>query len=362
MKRRNLIILGGAAAATGAGAIRRAPDTTSRHDMTSAQAGLAFEGLAARLANAQRIELRKHDGTLAIQRQGEDWVLPDKGGYRVRPERVRELLVGLTELRLLEPRTSDRGQLDRLGLDDPENPGSTALLLRVLDGNGGAIAELVIGRRRVRTQGNVPESVYVRRPGETQAWLAEGRLPADADSQLWVDRDIANLPKDRVRRVMVNRAGEPPLVLSRTDDAEAKLRMTEPAEHPPLDEVALDEVGRAFEFLTFVDVRPAAEMPGTALGEGSFLLTDDLTITVRPSKEGDTLWIRLEAQGSLESALEAERLNARWRGWAYQVGAWKEKAFVPRIEDLRSREQQAPPQPASPVEAPAEAPAGTPAR
>jgi len=27
-------------------------------------------------------------------------------------------------------------------------------------------------------------------------------------------------------------------------------------------------------------------------------------------------------------------LQARFEGWAYQLGLWKEKAMIPRIEDL----------------------------
>ena len=329
MHRRSLLLLGGAAAVSVGAALLLAPRRIDQPDI--APGSLAFPGLADRLQAAERIEIRKADGTLVLTRQGDAWGLPDKGGYPVRAEKLREMLVGLTELRLVEPRTADPAQLDRLGLDDPMRPGSTALLLRVLDQAGAPLAELVVGRRRVRTAGNLPESAYVRRPGETQAWLAEGRLAVDADPQLWVDRDIANLAQDRIRHVVVRRAGEPELVLARGEEPEAKLRLVEPADAPsPADEVALDEIARGFEFLTFLEVRPEAEVPGTPLGEGRFELTEGLAVTVLPHKDEDRLWIRLRAEGGAE----AERLNARWRGWAYQVGAWKEKAFLPRAEDL----------------------------
>lgn len=342
MNRRTLLLLGTAAAATVGGIILLAPNTVDRSTVPGS--GLAFEGLAGRLQGAARIEIVKADGTLALVRRGEAWVLPDKGGYPVRPEKVRELLVGLTELRLVEPRTGDPAQHARLGVEDPAQPGGTGVLLRVLDAQGGALAELVLGRRRVRTQGNLPEGIYVRRPGETLAWLAEGRLPADADPQLWLDRDVANLPNARIRTVRVQREGEPPLRLERGDGAEAPLRLVEPAEAPLADDVALDEIGRAFEFLTFLDVKPAAELPGTPLGEGSFALDDGLVITARPVREGEALWLVLAASGNAE----AERLEARWRGWAYQVGAWKEKAFLPRLEDLAPRPATPPAEPASP--------------
>jgi hypothetical protein len=338
MQRRTLLLLGGGAIVTVGAALLLGPEAL-REQVAPPAASLAFPGLAARLAEARRIEIRRQDGVLTLLRQGEAWVLPAKGGYPVRPERVRELLVGLTELRLVEPRTADPGQHDRLGVEDPARPGSTALLLRVLAADDQPIAELVIGRRRVRTQGNVPESAYVRRPGESQAWLAEGRLPADADAQLWLDRDIANIAGDRLRRVTIRRTGEPELVLARGDEAEPRLRVERPADAPPLDEVALDEVARAFEFLTFLDVRPAGDAPGTALGESRFALIDGMAVTVAPSQDGETVWLRLAAEGP-----GSDPFNARWRGWAYQVGAWKEKAFIPRLADLLPR--AAPPPPA----------------
>ena len=65
-------------------------------------------------------------------------MLPSKGGYPVRQDKVRELLVGLTELRLTEPRTANPDMLDRLGLDDPTREGSTATLLRVPDAHDAA--------------------------------------------------------------------------------------------------------------------------------------------------------------------------------------------------------------------------------
>jgi hypothetical protein len=332
MNRRTLLLLGGAAAATVGAVVLLTPDVAEPPPPSSTP--LAFPGLAPRLAEAARIEVVRHDGTLVVNRAAPDrWVLPAKADHPVRPERVRELLVGLTELRLTEPRTANPEMLERLGVEDPQRAGATSALLRVLDARGAPVAELVVGRRRMRVQANVPETVYVRRPGETQAWLAEGRIPLDSDPNLWIDRDIANIPRERVREVAVARGGEPPLRLRRGTDTDSPLAVVEPEEVPALDEISLDEVTRAFEFLTFLDVRRAAEIPGERLGEGRFTLTDNLRIAVTAHKEGETLWATLSAEGDEEAA----RLNARWGGWAYQVGQWKEKAFLPRLADLEKQ-------------------------
>ncbi|PWC27393.1 DUF4340 domain-containing protein [Teichococcus aestuarii] len=341
MQRRSLLILGGAALASAAAVVALGPGGPPPAETGAAP--LMFRDLATRLQGAMRIEVVRHAQSLAVQRQpGDTWVLPEVAGYPVRPEKVRELLVGLTELRLVEPRTANPEMLERLGLQDPDKPGSTGALLRVLDGTGAPIVALVVGRRRVRTQGNVPESVYVRRAGETQSWLAEGRLPLDADAQLWIDRDLANLPRERVLRVRVEREDAPALVLAKGEGPDGRLALAEPAAAPPLEPTRLDAVANAFEFLTLTDVQRAADIPGTRLGRARYTLTDNLGITVTLHEQGEQVWVLLEASGDAE----AERLNARWRGWAYQLGAWKRRAFLPTLEELRPEEAPAAPAPA----------------
>ncbi|WP_426957505.1 DUF4340 domain-containing protein [Muricoccus radiodurans] len=347
MNRRHLVALGGTAVAVAAAAVLLAPRTPDAP--TPSESPLAFPNLAPQLANARRIEVRQGNATLTVVRGANDvWTLPQKGGYPARGDRVRELLTGLTELRLTERRTADPDSLSRLGLDTPGSPNSTAALLRVLDGNNSPVAALIVGRRRMRTQGGVPESVYVRRPEENQSWLGEGRLPVDADPQLWIDREVANLPHERVRRVISVRDGHTTELL-RDGDLDAPLTIALPGDAPPADDIALDEVGRALEALSLLDVRREAEMPGDAAGESRFFLTDGLVINARVRTSGNDVWVRLTAEGSDEAA----RLNARWNGWAYQVGSWKAKAFAPSLDDLRRRED--PPRPNAP-EAPATQP------
>jgi hypothetical protein len=338
MKRRPLLLLGGTAVVAAAAAILLGPRGPDAPAETSS-APLMFQNLAGRLAGAARIEVRQGGKSVAVaKRDAEAWVLPDMQDYPVRPEKVRELLVGLTELRLTERRTNDAAMLDRLGLEDPAAANSTAAMLRVLDSKGDPIAELVVGRRRMRTQGGVPESVYVRRPAETQAWLAEGRLPLDADPQLWIDRDIANIARERVLKVEATRLGEPALVLTRGEGPDGVLTVTAPAQTPPLEEGSVDEVGRAFEFLTLTEVRKEAAVPGQPLGETRFTLTDNLAITVSGYQDGETTWVRFAAAGDDEAA----RLNARWRGWAYRVAEWKTKALLPRLQEMRKAETPSP--------------------
>jgi len=326
MDRRVLLTLGIAAATALGSVLLFRPEEEERAGF--APGALAFPGIEARLAEAARLEIRRGDAGLNLLRVGDEWLIAEMHAFRARPQLVREALAGLAELRLVEERTADPALLPRLGLDD-----ASAVSLRVLDTRGGTIAELLLGRRRVRTQGGVPETISVRRPGDARSWLAEGRLAVEPDAQLWVDRDVADIPPERLRRVEVSRVGEPPLLLARDPGGAVLLRVEEPA-GTAADRTALDEVGRAFEALTFVEVRPEAEAAGEALGEARFVLDTGTAVSARAILAEGRLWLVLAAEGA---DAEAARWAERWRGWAFQVGAWKEQAILPRLEDLTPR-------------------------
>ena len=80
---------------------------------------LVFPGLAGNLASAARVEITGKGQTLVIVRNGGGWGLADRGNYPVQQDKLRELLTGLTELRITEPRTADPALLEQLGVGDP---------------------------------------------------------------------------------------------------------------------------------------------------------------------------------------------------------------------------------------------------
>ena len=315
----------------------------------TAAGSLVFPGLAARLGAVAQVEIKGRQHSVVIGKHGDAWGLADRGFYPVQPDKLRELLTGLTELRITEPRTANPREYARLGVDDPTAPNSTANLLRLLDAKGQPIAALIIGHRRMRTQGDLPEAIYIRRPGEAQSWLAEGHLPADADPALWLDRDIADIPAAKVVHVTVTRhdvaGAATTLEFARVDD---KLNLVSPADHPKLDDYKVSDVGRALETLTLSDVKPAAGEPGTQIGTSVITTTDGMTVTATLYKAGKDLWARFAASGSGGAAKEAAALEARVQGWDYQLGAWKEAQFVPSMDDLKAAEPAKPaPPPAS---------------
>lgn len=305
---------------------------------TVASGSPAFPGLAQKLGDAAEVQIQHQTKTLDLVLKDGKWGLADRGQYPIPPERLHELLTGLGELRLVEPRTSDPANYVRLGVENPTDPAATGTLLRVLTAKGEPIAELIVGHRRERAQSNVADTIYVRQPGEAQAWLAEGKLTVDADAQQWLTRDVLDIDHAKVASVVVSRDGAP-LEFDRAGD---KLVLRSPKGAPKLDETKLEEIGRGLEGLTLTDVKPADQLKADRLGEAVYTTTDGLVTTVTVSKAGEDIWARFAvrpdpaAKDAAAAKKQAGELQARLSPWAYEIGSWKERALVPTLEDLKA--------------------------
>jgi hypothetical protein len=308
-----------------------------------AQGTLAFPDLPAKLAGAASLDVTHHGAPLVIARKGDAWVLPSKSDYPARPAKMREVLTALSELTLLEPRTSDPSEYGRLGVEDAGKDADSTQI-RVLDGGGGVIAGLIVGHQRAATGGG--DTMYVRKPGEARAWLAKGGLSVDADPLQWLDQDIVTVTHDKVARISVAGDGAP-MEFARDG---ASVKMTAPADHPKLDQIKLDELARVLENLTLTDVKPRPA-PGAAVGVTKITTTDGMTVTVTVSKAGADLWLQLDAAGDGAAKAAADALQAKLGAWAYQVGAFKQQELLPKLDDLKPYQPPAS-APAPPTAAP----------
>ncbi len=360
MNTRSALLLLGLGVVSVAAGFAFGPERGSEIRGTLSAGQLAFPGLAASLAKAEKIEISKEGKTLTIAQRGPIWTVSDQQDYAARAEKLRGLLTGLTELRLREPRTSDPALFARLGLDDPSKPGAAGTLLRVLDGAGKPIVELIIGTKRARPSGG-GEEIYVRKPGETQTWLADGKIEAEADGNQWIDRQIANLEfKEIAAAIVTNRDGE------RLEFAlrDGKTVLVSPAAPAPIEQAKLDDIFRAFEFLSFSENKKSVDLPGNATGFSDFTTKDGLALHAEVAQEGNDVWARFSAKGDGAQKQAADLFNAVNAGWVYKVVTWKQQALVPTLKFLTTNPlvQSGTKDDAAPAEGPDAPPADKPAQ
>lgn len=280
MKTNTLAVLAGAAAVTVALAallVNRNRDATAPALAT----GRLFPDLPAKVNDVAAVVIQQPGKTLTLQRDEKGgWGVAEKGGYAAQFEKVKQLVVGVAELRESEPKTTRPEYYSQIGVQDvtPEpapppapSPGTKPdtpppaqpTLVTLKDRTGGSLASLIIGTRR---PGN-PATVFVRKPGEPQSWLAEGSVDPTADPLTWLDTTALNIGRDRVKRVSVKRFADgdetPPLVVERAkpDDPHFAVQGI-PQDREVSGPGAGDALGNALSYYTFDDVMPAAALAG----------------------------------------------------------------------------------------------------
>jgi hypothetical protein len=333
MQRRGLITLG-AAAAVGAALAIAAVATGDRYASRTAAERPAFPALAGELGDVASVGLERKDLAATFRRRGDLWLVAEKGGYPADAGKVRQIVLSLAAMRLIEPKTRLPGLYQRLEVEDPGSGKST--LVAVGDQSGKTLARLIVGKQRFDRLGAGNGGVYVRRPGDAQSWLASGALDLSGNLGGWLDKAIVDIPDRRIAKVSLTQPDGTRLVLSRAKPEAQFAIEGVPADTKLKSETATGEPAMALDGLNLDDVAPAAKMPlpKTGVATASYTTFDGLTVDLRLIAHDKTDWIAVEATGSGKAAAEAKRIAARVSGWSYAIPSYKAAMIKTKLADL----------------------------
>jgi uncharacterized protein DUF4340 len=239
-----------------------------------------------RADDAVTIEIQTNLSTLRLARGAGLWMLPDKTGIPARQEKVRALLLGLAELVSDDPKTTNPENYARIGVDDPEEPGSRATRVTVLDARGGQIASVLIGNQTAgRTR-------FVRVDGDERAWLAEVSFDASTEASLWMDKTLMRVDGDRVSSMVITHPSGEVVSISRADADQENFTVEPiPAGRSLRSPSIANPMTRALTNLTFEDVRsgdrPLDEASVTTVVYQTF---DGLVVSLRIGNEDGKRW------------------------------------------------------------------------
>lgn len=368
MSPKNFLILAGAtvvsvALAVGAVASRDVP-VTARPGGDPLQLGLLDR------ANQVRTVRITGPGTtkLTVEAGDQGWRVVEKGGFPARPAKVRELVLQVANLQVVEAKTALPERLRRLELEDPDVEGAKSRLIELLGADGKPLAATVVGKTRYGLYGGGRSGVYVRRAGEPQAWLAAGQLDLPSDALDLIDSQIVDVPLAEVRQVTLGVGGQE-LVLHRPDaQTQAFTVDATPPEGRAIDQAKVEEVAGMLAALSMQDVKPAKDLAMPPEVKRSRVETFDglvVDATVASIGEGDGAerWLQLSASAKEPAAApapaatdagagatsgdkpavaaRAEALNRRVQGWAFKIPTYLGDRMGASLETLLEEKQPA---------------------
>lgn len=348
---------------------------------------------AAQANQIASITFRKGQSDLVLDKKGEGWVIPSKGGYAADNARVRDSLRTFANAKIIEEKTSKPELYSRLGVEDPDAEGSAATLVTFKDAAGKTLQGVIVGRQEFQgaqssafdeTAG--PRS-FVRLAGQARSYLASGDFRVENDAREWMVRALEDLRPERVRRVQTLRQGEVEVDISRASKDQNKFTLDALPEGRKLkDDFILTRLANCFSGATFDDVAKADTIDANGPDSVTYRVAcfDGLVIEAKGVKQGDNWWWGLHAgyepppvtpeatakdettttDGSVpaaspepdaakpessaaqpadgskpagpseELAAEIEAMNAKWAGWVYQLPEYKSTLMSSTLESL----------------------------
>jgi hypothetical protein len=295
--------------------------------------------------------------------KGDDgsWQVPERGGYAVKFETVKQAVVGIAGLAPLAGKTARAELHHKLHLKTPAD-GGKGTVITLKDKTGGEIAGVVIGITKSTPSSTRAGWHYVRRASEDQTWLAAGRVEVWDKIDRWLDNDMPVIDRARIHRVRTEKPNGEIIHIGKDEPGARDFKALDlPEGWELIHMTAANALGSAIGFLSFEDVKPVAEIAFDDPVMAEYATFDGLVFKLDLVQRKGVYWARIAAsfddrrialdklpedkrskmKKADEVEAEAEKINARYGTWAYRLSKYKGKDFtIGRDEVVHKKEKK----------------------
>lgn len=373
MTSRKLLILAIVAVVAVVGGIWLAGRQTST---PSSDTATLYPDLKKELDAVTAVRIVKAGGTTAVEmKRGESgWTVNERSNYPADEAKLRKLVTGLADAKVLEEKTSTAENYPTLGVEDISNTAAGGVQVEI-DGPKQPV-KLIVGK-----QASGGQSHYVRRAGEPQSWLVNKDIDTSASPDQWLRKNILDVSADRVQSAEVRIAGAKPYSALKKTRADADFTVDGLPKGKELSSPsAAAGLASALSGLTLTDVQSASAMTDKPSAQATIKTFDGLVAEATGWKKDDKHYIALKtsydaaqaerfkianaetekkdgekkadaansegappaddasksppkpAQPNVEE--EATKANAQLTGWVYEIPAYKYDAIFKPVEEL----------------------------
>ena len=285
-------------------------------------------------ADIDSISLKNNMQTLTIKKGNKNWQLADKNLYPVLTDKVESLLLGLADLKIVEPKTKKSKYYASVNVNDVTEIDSKATLVEVLDAQGNMLVNLLIGKKSELTLADqYLEQVFVRSRNDAQVWLVKGKLPVSVVFKEWVSQPILPITTNQIQKVSFKYGDQEASSwsLAKATSEQEFLFENMPADMELAPENSLDTIvyelaGLQYNDVVLADSKDLDWSKGPSIAIETF---DGLSLRIGITRTESKVFLKARADVSIKSAADQDTLaklrdNARKfnrvaRNWYYQI-------------------------------------------
>lgn len=288
-----------------------------------------MKALKAQLNDVTEVRIAKGDGArTTLRKQPTGWIVAERE-YPADTTKVRKLLIDLSSLNAVEAKTNDPAKYALLGVEDVNGPKATGTRIEAVTPQ--QVHGVIVGKSSGMKSG------YVRAMETKQSVLATPMIQAEADPKYWLDTTLIDIPEARVKEIEVAPSGSPAYKVTREKKEQTDFTVSPiPKGRELSSPSAANGYGSALASLTLTDVKKADDVkPITQSPRVTFRTFDGLELQITGRFEGEHRLISIVPQSTAkETADEAQKLDARVKGWMFEIPNYKYDALFRPLEEL----------------------------
>lgn len=262
-----------------------------------------FPELKTVINDVTELSVATQSGTITLHRQEDTWRVKEKHDYPADLGTVRETLIGLAELTTLEPKTRKPELYEKLGLQDVDAEGSLSTGITLKDATGNTVIAAIIGNDRSAQGKSGYKELFIRKAGDLQTWLAEGRFTVEKNPGQWLDKELVQIETKRVRRLTVTHLDKTRLIVEKAKPADLNYQVANLPEGLEIEsQFTVNNIVSTVTSLSLDDVKPLSEVPfnDQPVVRAVFETFDGLEGTVKLLRKDEKDYVKISATFNAE--------------------------------------------------------------
>lgn len=307
-----------------------------------------FPDLLENAKDVAEVSVLQNGKTMTFVRDGDTWRLKQSGGYPVHANLVNKLIFGLSNMELLDQKTSRKAKLPDLNLGDPSDKKSNGQQVTLRNGSGDVMADLVVGRANFFLPETTTGGMYVRRPGEDQSWLVRGLVDIGVEPRDWLKRDIVDIKPERIQRAEVTHPDGEKLIVVPQKGVTGDFAFENMPEGMKLkSEFAPRNVAAVLGSFVLNDVRKPGDVdlkPEDAYVT-EFFTSDAIHVTTKMWQKDGQQYMTIDAKyigddTESDAAKQAKAISERTEGWLYVIPDYQFEQIAKKMADVTEKPKE----------------------
>ena len=264
------------------------------------------------------------------------WYLHNKDNYPASTSGIKQLALELSNLKILEAKTSSVEKYAKLGVNNLSVEGSQASQITVSTSEK-KLVSLLIG---LSPKGAKKAKRYIRLTGETAAQLVAGQITASTNPIEWLDPQIIDLDSKSIKRLTIDVPEEKKIVISKNTESEDFFTLQDIPESfemksktivSSIPAILMDlRLNDVISANAVTDLEPSQKTTVTTFSGLEILLTD----YIWENKHYTVFEAYLGKDKKELPNSTIEKINNKVRGWAYEIPAYKRRMINRKFNDL----------------------------